>query len=78
MVLPSKNIQNLEEKRKIIKVMEGRWQYLFMSVGYKQLNQLLTQTLLRKKTRLFMVLIKDRGTMNNPKSRKRKIKDHEE
>lgn len=58
--------------------MEGRWQYLFMSVGYKQLNQLLTQTLLRKKTRLFMVLIKDRGTMNNPKSRKRKIKDHEE
>ena len=78
MVLPSKNIQNREEKRKIIKVMEGRWQYLFMSVGYKQLNQLLTQTLLRKKTRLFMVLIKDRGTMNNPKSRKRKIKEHEE
>lgn len=45
-----------------------------MLVGYKQLNILIVKLIVK----LFRVLVKDKGEMNNLKSRKkRKIKENE-
>lgn len=59
--------------------MKGRQQYLFMLVGKEQLNILIVKlNFIKEKRWLFMVLIKGKGAMNNPKWKKRrKIMEHE-